>query len=116
MEVLPDLRATQQTATCKAQKQPEEVPKSLCEYKLIFTTKQSDVRKRSTNSTECLMITFKVVIASKIQHLSIADTSENHGVCVCVSSQLFAAHTHGQEPCTYSEILISSTCTEHLFS
>lgn len=48
---------------------------------LIFIIKQNDVREKSTNSTECLMITFKVVIAGKMQHLSIADTSEN--LCVC---------------------------------
>lgn len=78
----------------KPQKQPEEVPKSLCEYKLWFlSSSKVMLRKRVQNSTERLMITFKVVIAGKMQHLTIADTSENHSMCECVSVPSSLQHT-----------------------
>jgi len=74
------------------------VAKSLYEriQALIFVSKQNDVRKKSTNSTECLMITFKVVIAGKMQHLSIADTSEN--LCVCQFQALCSTRPQASVP------------------
>lgn len=77
----------------KPQKQPEEVPKSLCEYKLWFlSSSKVMLRKRVQNSTERLMITFKVVIAGKMQHLTIADTT----VCVSVCQFPALCSTHPQ--------------------
>lgn len=114
-EVLTDLRATQQIATCQAQKQLE-VPKSLCEHKLWFLSSSiAMLERRIQIQLNAWWSPSKLLLQAKCNILALL-THQKRTVCVCVSSQLFAANTHRQEPGTYREILISSTCTEHLFS